>query len=149
MQLRRIDRGMQFIFPRQTKRQVNFMAKKILILDDDEDILYFCTVIFEELNFEVKSVSHTNDILEQVGTAQPDIILIDMRMPGPGGLASTQQLKADKRFRDIPVVMFSATNDLHNIAKEAGADAYIKKPFDLDKLEELILSLLKVKEKSK
>jgi CheY-like chemotaxis protein len=124
------------------------MAKKILILDDDEDILYFCTVIFEELKFEVKSVLHSNNILDQVADAQPDVILIDMRMPGPGGVVSTQQLKADKRFSSIPVVMFSATNDLQQVAQKAGADAYIQKPFDLDELEALILSLLHLKKQS-
>ncbi|SEK92303.1 hypothetical protein SAMN05661044_01516 [Olivibacter domesticus] len=59
-----------------------------------------------------------------------------------------QQLKADKRFSSIPVVLSSAMNDLQQIARKAGADAYIQKPLDLDELEELILFLLHLKKQS-
>jgi len=119
------------------------MTKKILILDDDEDILYFCRVIFEALDFEVTSVTHTDHILALVKTTTPDIILIDNWMPGMSGDEATRVLKSIEQFKQIPVVLFSAANDLEAIAQHAGADAYIQKPFDLDDLEKLILSLLK------
>jgi len=121
------------------------MAKKILILDDDEDILYFCRVIFEALDFEVTSVTHTDRILALVMTAAPDIILIDNWMPGMSGDEATRVLKSHKQFKYIPVVLFSAANNLETISQQAGADAYIKKPFDLDDLEKLILSILESK----
>jgi len=119
------------------------MTKKILILDDDEDILYFCRVIFEALDFEVTSVTHTDHILALVKTTTPDIILIDNWMPEMSGDEATRVLKSIEQFKQIPVVLFSAANDLEAIAQHAGADAYIQKPFDLDDLEKLILSLLK------
>jgi len=119
------------------------MAKKILILDDDEDILYFCTVIFESLDFKVTSVSYTDKILELVEEAKPDIILIDNWMPGIAGNEATKILKSDSRFKQLPIVLFSAASNLPEIARTAGADAYIEKPFDLNDLENLILSLLK------
>lgn len=118
------------------------MAKRILILDDDEDILYFCTVIFEALNFNVTSVAQSDKILELAASIRPDIILIDNWMAGIEGSEATKLLKADSRFKEIPIVLFSAANNLHDIAHEAGANAFIQKPFDLDDLENLILSLL-------
>lgn len=119
------------------------MAKRILILDDDEDILYFCTLIFEALDFEVKSVSHTEDIVKTVQESLPDIILIDNWMPGVRGQEATKILKSAPAFKEIPVVLFSAGNNLESIAQRAGADAFLEKPFDISTLENLILSLLK------
>ncbi len=119
------------------------MRNKILILDDDEDILYFCSVVFEGLDFEVVSSSHSKDIVEQVEQAQPDIILIDNWIPGLGGVKATQALKSNLNLCDIPIILFSANSNLPALAEEAGADNYLKKPFDLDELENMALSLLK------
>lgn len=119
------------------------MRHKILILDDDEDILYFCSVVFENLDFEVVSSPHSKDIVEQVEQAKPDIILIDNWIPGLGGVKATQTLKSTPNLNDIPVILFSANSNLPALADEAGADSYLKKPFDLDELEGLALSLLR------
>ncbi|MCL4638829.1 MULTISPECIES: response regulator [Olivibacter] len=121
------------------------MRNKILILDDDEDILYFCSVVFENLDFEVISSPHSKDIIEQVEKANPDIILIDNWIPGLGGVKGTQTLKATSHLKDIPVIIFSANSNLPTLAEEAGADSYLRKPFDLDELENLALSLLQKK----
>lgn len=119
------------------------MRNKILILDDDEDILYFCSVVFENLDFDVISSPHSKDIIEQVEQAQPDIILIDNWIPGLGGVKATQELKSTPHLKEIPIILFSANSNLPALAEEAGANSYLKKPFDLDELESLALSLLK------
>jgi DNA-binding response OmpR family regulator len=121
------------------------MSQRILILDDDEDILFFCTVVFENLQFEVISSPHSKDILEQVEAAKPDIILIDNWIPGLGGVKSTQLLKKTEHLKHIPVILFSANSNLAALAEEAGADSYLKKPFDLDHLENLAMNLLSKK----
>src|SRR5690606_9584947 len=121
------------------------MRNKILILDDDEDILYFCSAVFENLEFEVISSPHSKDIIEQVEKANPDIILIDNWIPGLGGVKGTQTLKDTSHLKDIPVIIFSANSNLPTLAEEAGADSYLRKPFDLDELENLALSLLQKK----
>lgn len=118
------------------------MRNKILILDDDEDILYFCSVVFENLGFDVVSSPHSKDIIDQVEQANPDIILIDNWIPGLGGIKATQTLKEVQHLKQIPVILFSANSNLPALAEEAGADSYLKKPFDLDELESLALSLL-------
>jgi len=119
------------------------MRNKILILDDDEDILYFCSVVFENLDFDVVSSPHSDDIITQVEQAQPNIILIDNWIPGLGGVKAIQELKKREHLNKIPVILFSANSNLAVLAEEAGADSYLKKPFDLDELEKLALSLLK------
>ncbi|WP_028297603.1 response regulator [Olivibacter sitiensis] len=119
------------------------MKRTILILDDDEDILYFCSVVFENLDFTVISSSHSKDIIAQVKQANPDIILIDNWIPGLGGVKATQELKANEELRNIPVILFSANSNLPALAEEAGADGYLKKPFDLDELESTALKMLK------
>src|SRR5690606_26232755 len=121
------------------------MRNRILILDDDEDILYFCSVVFEGLNFEVISSPHSKDIITQVEQAAPDIVLIDNWIPGLGGVKATQILKNTPHLKNIPVILFSASSNLPSLAEEAGANNYLKKPFDLSELEDLALSLLQKK----
>ncbi|MEH6307769.1 response regulator [Olivibacter sp. CPCC 100613] len=121
------------------------MAKRILILDDDQDIRYFCSVIFESLDFDVVSSSKSENILELVAKVKPDLILIDNRMPVLAGSEATKVLKSNARFKKIPVILFSAGHDLEEIAQKAKADAYLKKPFDLSDIEHLVCSLLKMK----
>lgn len=120
------------------------MSKKILILDDDSDILFFCTYVFENMDFAVTSSTHCNNIISQVEAAAPDMILIDNWIPDIGGVKATQQIKASQHLKDIPVILFSANSNLNELAEEAGADDYLRKPFDLDELEELALKHIKV-----
>ncbi len=124
------------------------MSYRILILDDDTDILFFCSVIFENLGFDVASVTHCKDIYDQVEKNHPDIILIDNWIPDVGGTKAIQLLKQHPVFKEIPVILFSANNNLPALAKEAGADNYLKKPFDLTAIEEMVLTLVKKEEKT-
>lgn len=119
------------------------MSHKILILDDDSDILFFCTYVFENMGFAVSSSTHCNDIISQVKSANPDMVLIDNWIPDIGGVKATQQLKASAELKNIPVILFSANSNLPELAAEAGADDYLKKPFDLDELEDLALKYVK------
>lgn len=119
------------------------MTRKILILDDDSDILFFCTYVFENLGFIAMSSNHCNNIIDQVESSQPDIILIDNWIPDIGGVKATQQLKASQHLKHIPVVLFSANSNLPQLSEEAGADGYLKKPFDLEELENLAFKYIK------
>jgi len=119
------------------------MSHKILILDDDSDILFFCSYVFESMGFTVVSSNHCNDIISQVEAAQPDIILIDNWIPDIGGVKATQQLKDSPNLKHIPVILFSANSNLPQLAEEARADDYLKKPFDLEELENLALKYVK------
>lgn len=114
------------------------MAKRILIFDDDVDILSICTYILEEQGWEVYTSPHCNNIDTTVRSIQPDVILMDNWIPDTGGVVATQILKNQNDLKDIPVIYFSANNDIQTLAKQAGADTYLEKPFDLNELEIII-----------
>ncbi|MEJ6981775.1 response regulator [Pedobacter sp. P351] len=114
------------------------MAKRILIFDDDVDILSICTYILEEQGWEVYTSPHCNNIDTTVRSIQPDVILMDNWIPDTGGVVATQTLKNQNDLKHIPVIYFSANNDIQTLAKQAGADTYLEKPFDLNELEIII-----------
>ena len=112
--------------------------KRILIFDDDVDILEILTYLLREKDFDVHTRTTCNDILEVVSENNPDIILMDNWIPDIGGIKATQLLKSDPELGKIPVIYFSANNDIEKLALEAGSDAYLAKPFDLEELERVI-----------
>ncbi|PAW92498.1 response regulator [Mucilaginibacter sp. MD40] len=116
--------------------------KKIIIFDDDEDILSICTYILEEQGWEVNTFTDCNDIVAKVSSIQPDVILMDNWIPDSGGIIATQTLKKDEELKHIPVVYFSANSDIQLLADHAGAETYLAKPFDLDELEKVISAVM-------
>jgi DNA-binding NtrC family response regulator len=117
------------------------MEKRILICDDDADILSICTYILEEQGWEVHCRTHCNGILDVIREIQPQVILMDNWIPETGGIKATQSIKAVDEFRNIPVIYFSANNDIKSLAEQAGADTFLAKPFDIDELERVINSV--------
>jgi len=109
-------------------------AKKIVIFDDDEDILSICTYILEDNGWSVTGFTNCNDAADKVRREQPDIILMDNWIPDEGGIIATRTLKNAAELRSIPVVYFSANSDIRLLAESAGADLYLAKPFDVEKL---------------
>jgi CheY-like chemotaxis protein len=114
------------------------MKKKILILDDDPDILQICTTVLKKKGFEVIAFNNSNNILEQVSNHQPDVILMDNWIPGPGGIEATRILKDDSEWQNIPVIFFSANSNVTQLASEARADYFLQKPFDIAELEDIV-----------
>ena len=117
------------------------MSKRILICDDDDDILSICTYILEEKGWEVHTRTHCNDILKLVEEVHPHVILMDNWIPDLGGIIATQTLKNVEKYKAIPVIYFSANNDIKTLAKTAGADTFLAKPFDIEELERVIASV--------
>ena len=120
----------------------NNYAKKIVIFDDDEDILSICAYILEEQGWEVHTFTDCNNIVEKVSPIMPSVILMDNWIPDVGGIVATQSLKSDESLKSIPVVYFSANSDIQLLADHAGAETYLAKPFDLDELEKTINNVL-------
>lgn len=121
---------------------MNTNNKKIIIFDDDEDILSICSYILEEQGWEVHTYTDCNNIIEKVSGIVPDVILMDNWIPDAGGIIATQTLKKDEQLKNIPVVYFSANSDIQLLADHAGAETYLAKPFDLDDLERVINTVL-------
>jgi two-component system cell cycle response regulator DivK len=116
--------------------------KKIVIFDDDEDILSICSFILEEQGWKVFAYSDCNNIVEKVLTIMPDVILMDNWIPDDGGIIATQKLKKSEELKNIPVIYFSANSDIELLANHAGAETFLAKPFDLEDLERIINTVL-------
>lgn len=114
------------------------MRKKVFIFDDNDDILELCTLILEDAGYDTKTSVTSNDIISQVSAFMPDIIFMDNWLPDVGGIEATQELKRHPTFRNIPVIYFSANNDVRKLAEQAGADSYLSKPFDINQLEDVV-----------
>jgi DNA-binding response OmpR family regulator len=114
------------------------MSKRVLILDDDLDILQICTIVLKKKGFDVFTLNNSNQVVEQVKTYHPDVILMDNWIPGPGGIEATRTLKMDIDTQDIPVIFFSANSNVTQLAQDAKADYFLQKPFDISELEGIV-----------
>ncbi len=113
-------------------------TRKIIIFDDDEDILSICNYVLQEQGWEVHTFTDCNNIVEKVSGIMPSVILMDNWIPDVGGITATKTLKANAGLKNIPVVYFSANSDIQLLTTQAGAETYLAKPFDLDELERII-----------
>lgn len=113
------------------------MAKKILVIEDDRDIRDTVTYVLEGDGYEV-TASDNSRILKALPEINPDLILLDNWLTDWASDASGQQiskeLKSDPKTSHIPIIILSAVNNVAEIAEAGLADAYIKKPFDVDEL---------------
>ena len=114
------------------------MNKRVLILDDDIDILQICTIVLKKKGFDVQTLNNSSQVVAQVRSYQPDVILMDNWIPGPGGIEATRLLKQDPATQDIPVIFFSANSNVTQLAREARADYFLQKPFDITELEGIV-----------
>lgn len=112
------------------------MGKKILVCDDDEAILEMLKIMLENEGFEVKILENGKAILRKVIEYQPNLILIDIWMPGIDGKEAIKLLKQDPQTNAIPIFIISALheNEVGQIVKKVGVEGFLAKPFDLDEL---------------
>ena len=108
--------------------------KKLLIVDDEEDILVFLKVILEEEGYIVVTTDKYDYLERLKNDTLPDLILLDLLLSGKDGREIVKYLKMQEKTRHIPVIMFSAHPNAHEITKQAGADDFVAKPFEIDLL---------------
>lgn len=108
--------------------------KKILVFDDDEAILEVIQIILIDSGFEIEISKTSHDILERVSVFLPDLILMDYEIPDIGGVAAIKLLRGNEEFKNIPVLLISASNHIASLQNDCEAEDHIKKPFDLDEL---------------
>ena len=108
--------------------------KKILVVDDELDILEFLAVIFEEEGYAVLT-SDKGEFLEHLHNGVlPDLILLDVLLSGKDGREIVRYLKSQEETKHIPVIMFSAHPSAEQTARAAGAEDFLAKPFEIDAL---------------
>ena len=112
--------------------------KKVFIFDDNIELLELCCLILEGAGFEVKTTSTSDGAALQVLDYMPDVIFMDNWLPSVSGIDATRAIKANEEIRHIPVIYFSANNNVNELAREAGADDFLAKPFDINDLEKIV-----------
>ncbi|MBU0701394.1 response regulator [bacterium] len=120
--------------------------KKILCVDDDPGILKVLSVALQLEGFEVHTALSGYEMFEKLEfDLSPDIILLDVLMPGMDGFEVCQRLKAEKNTEQIPVVMFSVRCDIRDVerATQVGACRHIPKPIAIENLTQQIKDVLK------
>jgi CheY-like chemotaxis protein len=107
------------------------MPKKILIVDDDPIIVKYLQAVFSDNGYATCNAASSMEGLELVRREMPDLITLDIQMPGEWGPRFYRRLRQDKELREIPVVVISGIDGDHAVKD---AVAFVKKPFDPEKL---------------
>lgn len=122
----------------------------ILVVDDNEGGLLLASAVLQREGFRVDSAGSAEEVLERLSARAPDLILMDVQLPGQDGLSLTRQLKADPATASIPIVALTA----HAMATDreqamaAGCIGYISKPIETRTLGDLIRGFLAEAESS-
>lgn len=118
--------------------------KKILIVDDEPNIVMTLEYTFKKSNYEVFIARDGQEALDILKTNYPDVIILDIMMPMVDGFATLEQIRKDNNLQHTKVMFLSAKNKEIDIEKglELGADAYMTKPFSIKKVVEKVEELL-------
>ena len=118
--------------------------KKILIVDDEPNIVMSLEYTFKKNNFEVFIARDGQEALEILKNQLPDLVILDVMMPMVDGFATLEQIKKDERLRHCKVIFLSAKNKEKDIEKglSLGANLYVTKPFSIKKLVEQVQELI-------
>ncbi|MEJ7675465.1 MAG: response regulator [Chitinophagaceae bacterium] len=108
---------------------------KILVIDDDKDLLDITQTLLVKQGFEVETNANWDDALQKIETFQPQLILLDVFLNGIDGLDICKQLKSMPHTKHIPVMIFSGYPRVaESVIYEYGADDFIAKPFEVNDL---------------
>jgi DNA-binding response OmpR family regulator len=111
-------------------------AKKILVVDDDPDILDALQFMLEDAGYEVKTTEKGEyaENLRNTNGGLPDVIILDVLLSGKDGRLICQKLKSQEETKHIPIIMISAHPNAKHSVSAVGADDFMAKPFDMDDL---------------
>ncbi|QHS55491.1 response regulator [Mucilaginibacter sp. 14171R-50] len=118
------------------------MVKRILVLDDNQDILDIVHETLTYENFEVKSTGESKNVMPLLEDFNPNLVILDYRVAGTNGGELCRNIKAHPKFSDVPVIIFSAYVNREADLYAYGCDAIINKPFDLTELVEKVNNLI-------
>jgi len=121
------------------------MTSKVFIVEDEPDLRDTLTYNFENEGFTVKSFSNGESFLESLTKNKPNLVILDLMLPGVSGLDVCRELRSDDNFNDIAVVMLTAKSEEIDriVGFELGADDYVTKPFSVRELILRVKVLLK------
>ncbi|MGE8429680.1 MULTISPECIES: response regulator [Sphingobacterium] len=114
------------------------MKKKIVVCDDDIEILNAFSIVLEDQDTIVITVANSLFLLEVLDSIDADILFLDIHMSGRNGDQVMRDLRSSSKHDKLPVIMISGHIDGRSISVECGADGFLAKPFDLTDLENYI-----------
>jgi len=116
----------------------------ILVVDDAADNLAMISLALQQQGYRVVTAGNGEDAINVAGQTLPNLILMDINLPGLDGLGATRRIRENEALRDVPVVAITAfgTEGFQRAAYDAGVAGYLTKPIDLDRMNQLIARLL-------
>jgi len=125
------------------------MAKRILVVDDERDYVELLKNILVEHGYEVSAAYDGKEVMDKLKVEIPDLIILDIKMPGLDGYQVSKLLADDARYKDIPFLMLTACGDFDDIKSgmKSGAASYLVKPFKQEVLLALVQGLMDQKPK--
>jgi len=119
------------------------MPQRVLVGDDNEQMRRLVVELLETEGYEVTEAAHGVEVLERIAAERPDLVILDVHMPGGGGIEALRAIRSDPDGDRLPVLLLSGSVDLDlDWATNAGADAQLPKPFRIDEFRETVGALL-------
>jgi CheY-like chemotaxis protein len=119
------------------------MAHTVLIGDDHEVMRQLVVELLEEQGYDVRQARDTQGVIDELRREPPDLLILDVHMPGGGGIEALRAIKDDPGRNELRVLLLSGSVELSaDWPPELGIDAHLPKPFPIDDLHETVRSLL-------
>lgn len=112
--------------------------KRILLVDDDRDIVKSTAQLLQAFGYEVTACVDADRVIETMHSQRPDVVLHDVRMPGLDLRAQVRAIREDPDIARVPIVLFTAVLAAKELAVEVGADDAIEKPFEPETLRRVL-----------
>ncbi len=122
-------------------------GQQILVIDDEPDIVDFLTTLFEDHGFETRSAHNGTEGLARAREQVPDLITLDVTMPGKSGVAIFKELRADPDLNHVPVFIITGVHEFRQMMYSQSAqppEGYMEKPVDPERLVRDVKEILKV-----
>jgi len=121
--------------------------KKILVVDDEKDVLAYLTALFQDQGYETVTAENGLEAMERARTEKPDLITLDITMPDQSGVRTYRQIKDSEQLRGIPVVIITAMGEsMNHFLKRLGGfqkpQGFMAKPIEEARLLEMVGGLL-------
>lgn len=128
------------------------MKLKIMVVDDNDDVRYSIKVSLQLLDpdYEFSEAASGEECLKKIGDVKPELILMDIMMPGISGMDAAIKIKEDSKTKDIRIIYVTAKRDPETKSKGAEVgDGFVEKPFDIKDLDAKIKEVMSTKNSSK
>ncbi len=114
------------------------MQKCVLIFDDETEILTLCRIILEKKNYKVETRVTCENVIEDVKSINPDIVIMDLWIPETGGEEAIRKIRHNDSIKDIPILILSANDEIAKISRTSAANDYVRKPFDIHEFIKMV-----------